>query len=160
MPIESIVESILHDRDCAENAPPSPLSLSLSLSLLPPPKYSLYIHSIYSAFQFLYIYMHTHTYTYRLQKALREFNKQVDSLSGSSHLGGAWDSAQLNQIDRSLGEMRRTLSGSGSGASDQLCFYQLGGLASVLKMLLLCSEPASNCGSGQQARAKPLLPEK
>ena len=99
------------------------------------------------------------THTYRLQKALREFNKQVDSLSSSSHLGGAWDSAQLNQIDRPLGEMRRTL--SGSGANDQLCFCQLGGLASVLKMLLLCIEPASsNCGSGQQARAKPLLPEK
>ena len=98
-----------------------------------------------------------HMYTYRLQKALREFNKQVDS---SSHLGGAWDSTQLNQIDRSLGLMRRTLSGSDTNASDQLCFCQLGGLASVLKMLLLCSEPDPNCGSGQHARARPLLPEK
>ena len=106
-------------------------------------------------------YTHTHTLI-RLQKALREFNKQVDSLSSSGHLGGAWDSTQLNQIDRSLGEMRRTLSGSGSGASDQLCFSQLGGLASVLRLLLLCSEPAPNCGSGgqQQARARPLLPDK
>ena len=84
----------------------------------------------------------------------------MDSLSSSSNLGGAWDSSQLNLIDRSLGEMRRTLV-SGS-ASDQLCFSQLGGLASVLKMLLLSSEPAAHNGSasGGQARAKPLLPEK
>ena len=112
---------------------------------------------------FICMHIHTHTHTLRLQKALREFNKQVDGLSSSGHLGGAWDSTQLNQIDRSLGEMRRTLSGSGSGASDQLCFSQLGGLASVLRLLLLCSEPAPNCGSGgqqQQARARPLLPDK
>jgi hypothetical protein len=131
------------------------LYLSLSLSGL-----IFFFWSLHSLLCICITRTYTLTHSLRLQKALREFNKQVDSLSSSGHLGGAWDSAQLNQIDRSLGEMRRTLTGNGSGSSDQLCFSQLGGLASVLKMLLLCSEPASNCGNGQQTRAKPLLPDK
>ena len=121
-----------------------------------------------------YTYTHTHTHTphpsltHRLQKALRDFNKQVDKLSGSSQLGGAWDSSLINQIDRSLGEMKRTLSSSsssgGGGTSNQLCFCHLGGPASILKMLLLCSDvtsPSNGGGSGcGQGRGKPPLPEK
>ena len=98
----------------------------------------------------------------RLQKVLREFNKHVDKLTGSLHLGGSWDSSEINLLDRSLGEMRRTL--KGGGTSDQFCFSHLGGLASVLKMLLLCSELPSLANGGQsgsgQGRGRPRLPEK
>lgn len=109
------------------------------------------------------VYYITHTlHVYRLQKVLRDFNKQVDRLSGSSHLGKMWDSALLNQIDRSLGEMKRTL--SGGGTNDQLCFSHLGGLASILRMLLLSSELSSPGDGGQigcgHGRGRPPLPEK
>ena len=100
-----------------------------------------------------------HTHTNRLQKVLREFNKQVDKLTGSLHLGGSWDSSEINLLDRFLGEMRRTL--KGGGTSDQLCFSHLGGLASLLKMLLLCNELPSPSQSGSgQGRGRPRLPEK
>ena len=99
---------------------------------------------------------------YRLQKVLRDFNKLVDRLSSSSNLGKAWDSTLLNQIDRSLGEMKRTL--SSGGTSDQLCFCHLGGLASILRMLLLHSELSSPGDGGQigcgHGRGRSPLPEK
>lgn len=84
----------------------------------------------------------------RLQKALRELNKQVDSAcsvvapsagnSGSHPLNLA--SSQLPPVDRALGEISRALSSS----DDQTCFCQLGGVASVVKMLMLSIESGTS----------------
>lgn len=62
--------------------------------------------------------------------------------SGSSRL--QLSSSQLQQVDRALGEISRSL----VSGDDQACFCQLGGVASVLKMLMLSVE---NCmGSGEE----------
>ena len=82
----------------------------------------------------------------RLQRALKEFNKQVDSACGQrgAELRLTLSTTHLPPVDRALGEISRSLVTS----EDQLCFCQLGGVASVLKMLMLSVE---NCtGSVEQ----------
>jgi len=73
----------------------------------------------------------------RLQKALREVNKQVDAGTSSSALGGqarlVLSASQLPIVDRALGEISRGL----VKPEDKMCFTHLGGVASVLKMLVL-----------------------
>ena len=76
---------------------------------------------------------------HRLQKALRELNKQVDKSPGSGSGGGGSTRlnlmpSQLPQLDRALGDINRSL----LTREDQLCLCQLGGVASVLKLLVLC----------------------
>lgn len=63
---------------------------------------------------------------------------------GSSPLRLNLTSSQLQQVDRSLGEISRSL----SSADDQVCFCQLGGVASVLKMLMLSVENCMGSGEG------------
>ena len=78
--------------------------------------------------------------SYRLQKALREVNKQVDAgtSGGSSSASGeqaclVLSASQLPAVDRALGEISRAL----VTPEDKMCFTHLGGVASVLKMLVL-----------------------
>ncbi len=73
----------------------------------------------------------------RLQRALREVNKQVDagtvtgSSSGQARLVLA--PSQVPIMDRALGEISRGL----VTPEDKKCFTHLGGVASILKMLML-----------------------
>ena len=53
-------------------------------------------------------------------------------------------SSQLQQVDRALGEISRSL----MSTEDQVCFCQLGGVASVMKMLLLSVENCMGSGEG------------
>ena len=73
----------------------------------------------------------------RLQKALREVNKQVDAGSSDSSSGCQarlhLAASQLPVMDRALGEICRALLTS----EDKACFAHLGGVASILKMLML-----------------------
>lgn len=74
---------------------------------------------------------------YRLQRALRELNKHVCAGSSSSAAGGHahlnLTNFQLLSVDRALGEIGRSL----LVHEDKLCFTHLGGVASILKMLVL-----------------------
>ena len=96
---------------------------------------------------------------HRMQKALRDLNRQIDAASNAQN--SVWEPSQLVQIDRALGEMTRTLN-SGTG-EDWLCFCQLGGIASVMRMLVVCMvEPlacAGSSGGGHNIRRR-VLPEK
>ena len=91
---------------------------------------------------------HYCVYVCRLQKALRELNKQIDS---SAHPGSRLQlsSSQLPLVDRALGEINRSL----ASEDDQLCFCQLGGVACVLKLLVLSVE---NCMSTGEEWGLPL----
>ena len=72
----------------------------------------------------------------KLQKALKELNRQLDATHASTtSTAHAWEASQVTLIDRSLGEMSRCLT-SGS-PEDRLCFCQLGGVASVLRLLVM-----------------------
>lgn len=80
----------------------------------------------------------------RLQKAFRELNRQIDSAS-SMHPGSRLHlmSTQCPVVDRALGDINRSL----GSEEDQLCFCQMGGVASILKLLVMSVE---NClGSGE-----------
>lgn len=72
----------------------------------------------------------------KLQKALKELNRQLDAThtctTSTAHM---WEASRVTLIDRSLGEMSRCLT-SGS-SEDRLCFCQLGGVASVLRLLVM-----------------------
>lgn len=94
-----------------------------------------------------------------MQKALRDLNRQIDSASNAQ--SSVWETSELAQIDRALGEMTRTLN-SGS-AEDWLCFCQLGGIASVMRMLVVCMVEPVACGGGGGVGHNPrrrVLPEK
>lgn len=83
----------------------------------------------------------------RLQKALRELNKQIDSAHPGSRLH--LTSSQCLVVDRALGEICRCLGSS----EDHICLCQLGGVASVLKLLMLSVE---NCMGSNEEWTLPL----
>ena len=92
------------------------------------------------------------TLIHRLQRALRELNKVVDSAASVVTGGGVNSGSRLNLtssqvpiVDRALGEISRSF----VSKDDQVCFCQLGGIASVLKMLMLsCGDCIGGGGIG------------
>ena len=97
--------------------------------------------------------------SHRLQKALRELNKQVDasSITGgniSSRLN--LNSSQLPLVDRALGEINRAL----VSPDDQICFCHLGGVALVVKMLMLSAGDSVVTGGSNGNGPDWSLPEK